>query len=65
MHVQRQVSQPPGGLDDRESVREIGHKVPVHHVQVQSPDAGLFQPSDLPLQVAKIAQRMTARLLAD
>jgi len=36
MHIQRQIGDPPNGLNDRNPDADVRHEVAIHHVQVQA-----------------------------
>jgi hypothetical protein len=54
MHLQRQPRHPPQALDDRRPHAEVGNKVSVHDIDMDSLGASFFNLEDLLAQSSKI-----------
>ena len=52
VHVERLRGDPLDRLDHRRADREVGHEVPVHHVDVDEVGSAVLDERDLPRQAA-------------
>ena len=61
MHIKEQVAYRADALDDRHPERDIRHKVPVHHIDVQPVGAALFYTVQFFFQPGKIRRKHGGR----
>ena len=54
MHVEAFLRHWPDGLDDRHTERDIGHEMPVHHVDMNPVGAPLINPTHFIAQPGEI-----------
>ena len=54
MNVQRQLRQSPHGLDHRNAKAQVGHKVAVHHVEMEDLRPGSLQRLDFARQMTEV-----------
>ena len=61
VHVKKKPADRPQGLDQRGSKGDVGHKGPVHHIQMQPGDTSSFKSCKLFGQSGKIGRKQRGR----
>src|SRR5687767_2029388 len=56
MHIQREICDSTTGFHDKGSHRNVGNKVPIHHIDVKPIRAGRFTSSDLLPETREISR---------
>jgi hypothetical protein len=56
MHVERELRDAAQGLDNRDTKRQVGHKVPIHHIDMDEIGAAVLDPPNLIREVCEVGR---------